>query len=140
MSGGGGNILGGRCPGEASVLGANVRGWGEASDRNPLISVVVSLIFHQIYCKLLVFNILITNMYSPWGTFELLQRANPTTTCNSTVQVTSDLFSLGNLWAEHLAWINNGLHSSGAGFLSHTKGMIRQVPLIGNLCKKNLVH
>ena len=50
----------GRCPGGgiyprrqmsrgASVLGANVRG---ASDRNPFITVVISLIFHQIYCKL----------------------------------------------------------------------------------------
>ena len=48
---GGANILGGRCPGGASVLGANV--WVGACDRNPFISqsVVVSLMFHQIYCK-----------------------------------------------------------------------------------------
>ena len=35
------------------------------------------------------------------GTFLITKRANPTTTCNSIVQVTSDMFSMGNLWAEH---------------------------------------
>ena len=39
MSGGGGKCPRGKCLG------------GGTSDRNPFISVVVSLIFHQIYCK-----------------------------------------------------------------------------------------
>ena len=35
------------------------------------------------------------------GTFLITTKANPTATCNSIVQVTSDMFSMGNLWAEH---------------------------------------
>ena len=39
---------------------------GHYSEFSTVSPFVVSLIFHQIYCKLWVFNVLITNIYSPY--------------------------------------------------------------------------
>ena len=53
-----------RKKGQMSWGGANILGGRFIS-----LSFVVSLIFHKIYWKVWVFNILISNMYSPWGHF-----------------------------------------------------------------------